>query len=233
MKYQLTIAALLAGLAIPAQAQAEDLTGLRVEGRIGWDRTGADLSIPNPDFDEDDADSTEFLIASPRHSDLTYGGEIGYDYQFDGGLVVGAYAGVDFSNDGICAELVEDDLACTGLDRTFTIGARAGMALGNKSMVYVKGGYSHGKIGAFYDPDVTDNGATTPGPVFEFSDNKGGWHGGAGVEVGLMGGLYAKLEYTYTDYGNRSYVVGTGATAPSVGANFDRHQVVGGVGFRF
>jgi outer membrane immunogenic protein len=226
-----TIAVLLAGLSVPAGAQ--DLTGFRIEGRVGLDRTGATHSIPNPDYDEDDEDSPEFLVGSPDDDDVTYGGEIGYDYQFDGGLVIGAYAGVDFSNGANCAELVEDDLACTGLDRTFTVGARAGMAVGRSSMVYVKGGYSHGKIGAFYDPDVTDNGATTPGPVYEFEKNKGGYHAGGGIEVGLLRGLYAKAEYVYTDYGDRSYIVGTGTTPPSLRAGMDRHQVLAGLGFRF
>lgn len=232
MRYALTtIAVLLAGLSVPAGAQ--DLTGLRVEGRVGWDRTGASLSIPNPDYDEDDEDSPEFLVGSPNDTDVTYGGEIGYDYEFRGGLVIGAYGGVDFSNGGTCAELVDDDLACSSLDRTFTAGARAGMALGRSSMVYVKGGYSNGKIGAFYDPDLTDNGAATPGPVFEFSKSKGGYHLGAGIEVGLMKGIYAKAEYVYTDLGNRSFTLGTGANAPVLAAGLDRHQVLAGVGVRF
>ena len=232
MKYALTtIALLFAGVSVPAGAQ--DLTGLRIEGRVGWDRTGASFDIPNPDYDEDDEDSPEFLIGSSNNSDVTYGAELGYDYQFRSGLVVGAYGGVDFSNGRTCRELVTDDHACSGLDRTFTAGARAGMAFGRSSMAYVKGGYSNGKIDAFYDPDLTDNDAATPGPVYDYSKSKGGYHLGAGVEVGLLKGIYAKAEYVYTDFGNRSYVVGTGANAPVLTAGLDRHQVLAGLGVRF
>lgn len=232
MKYTLTIAALLAACAaVPAQAQ--DLTGFRIEGRVGWDRPGATLAFPNPDYDEDDDDSEEFLTASGKESEITYGGEVGYDFQLGSGPVIGAYAGVDFSEGGICAELVEDDLACTGIDRTFTLGARAGIPLGRSALIYVKGGYSRGKLGAFYDPDLTDNDDDEPGDTYSYSKSKGGFHAGGGVEVGIAGGLYGKLEYVYIDYGKRSYLAGTDADDPSLRVGTDRHQVMAGIGFRF
>lgn len=233
MKYTMTgIAALLvAGLAVPAGAQ--DLGGFRIEARAGWDRTGGGFSIPNPDYDEDDDDSPEFLEGSRNDNSITYGGEVGYDYQFRGGPVIGIYAGADFSDGAQCLELVEDDLACSSLGRTFTVGARAGMALGRSSLIYVKGGYSNGKMGAFYDPDLTDNDENQPGPVYEFSKTKGGYHVGGGVQVGLTENLYAKLEYVYTDYGSRSDTIGTGTGAPTLVTDLNRHQVLAGVGVRF
>ncbi len=94
-KYPLMLAAAVAGV-LAAPAYAQDLSGFRVEARGGWERVGADASIPNPDDDED-VDGDEFLNGSGAESGLTYGVEAGYDAQIGKGLVLGAYLGADFS----------------------------------------------------------------------------------------------------------------------------------------
>ena len=232
MKYPMLIAAALAGVASPAYAQ--DLSGFRIEGRAAWEQVGADASIPNPDFDEDDADSPEFLTASDDDNGISYGIELGYDLQIGAGLVLGAYAGAEMSDSRVCAELVEDDLACTDLERTFTFGARAGVPLGESSMIYAKGGYTNGKFDVAYDPDVTDNDDDEPGEIAEFSKSRGGFHVGGGVEVGLTQGLYGKLEYVYTDYGRGAYLLGDDVEDdPTLEFGSDRHQVAVGIGLKF
>ncbi len=81
------------------------------------------------------------------------------------------------------------------------------MPLGERSLIYVKGGYSNGKFDALYDSDVTDNDDEEPGAILDFSEKQGGFHLGGGAEVGLTDSLYVKLEYVYTDYGSRSYLI--------------------------
>lgn len=234
MKYQAMILAAVAsaGLAVPAYAQ--DVSGFRVEARAAWEQVGASATLPNPDEDED-VDGDEFLTLSDDDSGFSYGVELGYDFQLGSSFVVGAYAGADFSDSGTCGELIEDDLACAGLERTFTVGARAGVPLGERSLIYVKGGYSNGKFDATYDPDVTDNDDEEPGAILDFSEKQGGFHLGGGAEVGLTDNLYVKLEYVYTDYGSRSYLIEEveegDDTFLDIGS--DRHQVFAGVGFRF
>jgi outer membrane immunogenic protein len=231
MKYPVLIAGVLAALAGPAYAQ--DLSGVRIEGRVGWEQVGAGATLPNPDFDEDDADIPEFLTGSENDVGITYGAEIGYDLQVGPGLVIGAYAGADFSDSRMCTELVEDDLACADLGRTFTLGARAGVPFGRSSLVYVKGGYSNGKFDIAYDPDVTDNDAEEPGAIAQFSNSRGGFHVGGGVELGLTQGLYGKFEYVYTDYGKGSYLLGDEEGDPTLAVGADRHQALVGIGLRF
>jgi outer membrane immunogenic protein len=232
MKYPVLIAAALAATASPAFAQ--DLSGFRIEGRAAWEQVGADTSINNPDFDEDDEDSgPEFLTASDDDSGIAYGIELGYDVQIGTGLVIGAYAGADLSDSRACTEMVEDDMTCSDLERTFTVGARAGVPLGRSSLIYVKGGYSNGKFDVAYDPDVTDNDDDEPGETYAFSKSRGGFHAGAGVEVGLTSALYGKLEYVYTDYGSGSFIVGDEDDDPVLGTSSDRHQVGVGIGLRF
>lgn len=231
MKYKLVIAAALVAASAPAYAQ--DVSGLRIEGRASWDRSGSNFTFPNPDYDEDDEDSAEFLTGSDKRSEVTFGGELGYDVQIGTSFVLGAYAGADFSSGSACAELVEDDLACSGLDRTLTVGARAGVPLGRSSLIYVKGGYSNGKLDVAYDPDLTDNDDDEPGDVFDFSETLSGYHAGGGIEVGITPRVYVKAEYLYTDYGSRDFRIGTAATDPMLTVGTDRHQVFAGIGLRF
>lgn len=232
MKYQVMIAAAVAGLvAVPAQAQ--DLSGFRIEGRFGWEQVGTDATLPNPDEDEDE-DGDELLIASDKGSDPSFGVELGYDVQVGSSFVLGGYAGADLSDTRMCVELIEDDLACTKLERTFTLGLRAGVPVGETSLVYLKGGYSNGKFKTSYNADVTDDDEADADANETFSGSQGGFHLGGGVELGLTESLYAKLEYVYTDYGNRSHLLeDMDDDAPGLRLGSDRHQVVAGIGLRF
>jgi len=232
MKYHASFAVLLAGLvAVPAQAQ--DLSGFRVEGRIGWEQVGTDATLPNPDEDED-VDGDEILAASDESSDPSFGLELGYDAQIGSSLVLGGYVGADLSDTAMCGELIEDDLACTSLERTFTVGARAGVSVGETALVFVKGGYSNGRFETAYDADVTDNDDDEPGAIEEFAGSEDGYHVGGGVELGLTSSLYAKLEYVYTDFGSRTHrLEDMDDDEPGLGLGSDRHQVVAGIGVRF
>ncbi len=232
MKYQVTIATAVAALlAVPAQAQ--DLSGFRIEGRLGWEQVGTNATLPNPDEDED-VDGDELLVASDEDSNLSFGAEIGYDFQIGSSFVVGAYAGADLSNAEMCAELIEDDFGCNELERTFTLGLRAGVPVGETSLVYVKGGYSNGKFETTYNADVTDDDDADADPIEKFSESQDGFHIGGGVELGLTESLYAKLEYVYTDFGNRSHLLeGMDDDAPGLELSSDRHQVIAGIGLRF
>lgn len=220
----------VAALALSStSAQAQDLSGFRIEGRAGWEQNRAEATVPNPEDDEDET-GDEFLVGSEKESEFAYGFELGYDAQIGESLVLGAYAGLDLSDTLICSELVEDDLACLDSGRTFTLGVRAGVPIGGSSMIYAKGGYSNGKFNADYDPDLSDNDDEEPGEVFDFSEKRDGYHLGAGAEIGLTMGLYAKLEYVYSDFGSSSYRLDEDT---SLDVSSDRHQLLAGVGLRF
>ncbi|KWV91043.1 outer membrane protein [Erythrobacter sp. YT30] len=224
MRAILLVGAASLGL-VGTSVSAQDLSGLRIEGRLGWDQVGVEQRIPDPDEEDD------FLKGSGDDDGVAFGGEIGYDAMIGDSLLIGAYAGVDFSDNEICNELIEDDLACTDLDRTFSFGLRAGVPIGGTSLIYAKGGYSIGSVDAAYDPDVTDNGDDDPGEIAEFSDAWGGFHAGAGIELGFTDSFYGKVEYVYTDFGTDSYEIDEDIGPLDIGV--DRHQVMVGVGLRF
>lgn len=212
-------------------AQAQDVTGFRIEGRLGWEKAGAEAVLPNPEDDEDET-GDEFLVGKDKDDGPAYGVEIGYDVQIGDSFVVGAYGGIDLSDSNMCVELVEDDLSCAELGRTFTAGLRAGVPIGRNSLIYAKGGYSNGKLDLSYDPDVTDNDDEEPGEIARFSEKRDGYHLGAGAEIGITSSIYAKLEYVYTDFGSDSYLLDEDEET-SVDVQSDRHQVLLGLGLRF
>jgi len=187
------------GSAADYLGEAAPHTGPRVEATVGWDRIVLHID------DE-----------SGGQSGVTYGGEIGYDVQV-GGAVLGAYAGVDGASTEECV-VAGTERACIRADRNITAGVRAGVALGSRSLLYAKGGYSNGSIRASY----TDS--AFPADNDSASEDFDGFHVGAGLEVGFARNVYGKVEYNYTNYA---------VDDEDFGIDLDRHRVLAGIGIRF
>ena len=198
--YVLAMAA--ATVAAPAFAQNDSTFhgGARIEGRAGWDSVSIGV----------DGDHGS-------KSGVSYGGEVGYDAVLSG-FVLGAYAGIDGSTVKECIEDVGVERACAKAGRNITAGIRAGGRIG-RGLLYVKGGYSKGRITVKYEDLVH--------PVNNFNEgaNGDGFHVGAGYEVNVTDHVYVKGEYVFTKY----------SVGDDFGSDVDlhRHQVVAGVGFRF
>lgn len=188
-------------VAMPAHAQ---FTGPRIEGRLAYESVEATIETGDPSATED------------SESAISYGGELGYDLQL-GPAVVGAYAGLEGSNLRTCDEVFGDDEGCIGQGRNLYVGARAGVAVAPRVLLYAKAGYSNGSLDVSYSDGV--NGV-------EVSDDFGGYHVGAGAEVALVSGIYGRLEYVYTDYGELEF------ETERLG-ELTRGQAMVGVGLRF
>jgi outer membrane immunogenic protein len=217
MKYLFAASAVALACAAPVAAQespAEAASGLRVEGRVGLD-----INEVSADYD----DGVDTFEGSDSQSDLGYGAEVGFDFPVGESLVVGAYAGLDFSDAEYCSEVFGTDVACIDQGRNITLGVRAGVPLGTNTLIYAKGGYSNGRINVSYD-DVED-------AIEDFNDGDevDGFHLGAGVEFGLGRNLYLKGEYVYTNYNGGRYE----DTDIEFSTDLTRHQIMAGVGFRF
>jgi outer membrane immunogenic protein len=214
----ISVAALLATASLAVPAQAESLTGFRVEGRIGWESVSASTKIANPDDDEDE-DGDELLTVSDDENGINYGIEAGYDVPVGEWMTLGAYGGVELSDMDRCAEIAGDDLGCVGTGRNFTAGVRAGFAVSPTFLVYAKGGYSNGKVEFSYD-------------FAETSQTRDGYHLGGGVELAFTSALYGKVEYVYTDYGTARFL-SADEDLPGAAVGLSRHQVSAGIGLRF
>lgn len=143
---------------------------------------------------------------------LAYGLGAGYDFQM-GGLVAGVEGEYMDSNTDGCktAFLTTTDRICADAKRDLYVGARIGAAVTPSTLLYAKAGYTNARVGVNYADSAT------PANNFARSGNLDGVRVGAGVEQKLGTNLYAKAEYRYSNY--------------EAGAS--RHQVVGGIGFRF
>ena len=208
MKFKYLMVALAATAATPAMAQ--DFAGPRAEVRAGWTKVDIEAEL---DGEED----------SVNEEAVTFGGEIGFDAQLNS-FVLGGYAGVDYGEAEFCDEVFGGDEACLEVGRNFTVGARAGVPIGTAALLYVKGGYSNGRLGVSFDDDVSDNiDAETE------SDSLDGFHIGVGAELAGGPNVYVKAEYVYTKYD------GSESNDEDFDSSFDlsRHQALFGVGFRF
>jgi outer membrane immunogenic protein len=143
---------------------------------------------------------------------LAYGVGAGYDFQL-GGAVAGIEGEwMDSNTDGCESNfLTTTDSICATAKRDLYVGGRVGAAVTPSTLIYAKAGYTNARVGVNY----TDT--ATPANNFSARDNLDGVRVGAGVEQKLGPNLYAKAEYRYSNYEQ----------------GLSRHQVVGGIGFRF
>jgi len=185
----IALVALIAASASAAQAQ----TGLRAEAQIGWDHPSADVLASDPDGSVKD---------SAGKDGFSYGGEIGYDLPL-GPAILGAYANLSGATTRECVEVFGGDEACVKAGRSINAGARVGVHLSEGVLLYVKGGYSSGRIRLSYrDP-------ADPTYDFHWAGNSDGYHVGGGIEVDVTRTVYAKLDYVRTNYDDLDYRDGT------------------------
>jgi outer membrane immunogenic protein len=144
---------------------------------------------------------------------IVYGGAAGFDVQ-SGSIVFGLEVeGSDSTIDKCVGGIfVPGDTLCVQEGRDLYAGGRIGAVVGSKTLLYVKAGYTNGRINADYEDGTAGTAAD-----FEAGENLDGIRGGAGAEIRLGGKSYAKIEYRYSNYEQ----------------GFDKHQGVIGFGLRF
>jgi outer membrane immunogenic protein len=190
-------------LLLSSSAAAAQFNGPRIEGRVGLDRVGISASATGePDF-RDNATGESF------------GGEVGYDANL-GGIVVGAYGGIDFSTARFC-DAEDGEVGCLEVGRNFTGGLRTGAALSPSVLLYAKGGYSNGRLSIDFEGEEDE----------ESSRSRGGFHIGAGAEFALSRNAYFRAEYVHTRYGSLR------DEEEELRLRTRRHQVIAAFGYRF
>lgn len=216
------LAALAVGVTLPAcPALAQDVqatfTGPRVEATVGWDKSRSGSTV--------DDDATRDLDQSING--IVYGGGVGFDAALGDSLVIGAEAELTDStanadNDGVPNTF---NLGRVEAGRDIYVGARAGFIVGEKMLVYAKGGYTNARFNLVGTDGTVD---------LDQRLDTDGWRLGAGVETAIGENAFAKIEYRYSNYNEAEFDF-NGQTPDSSRFNIDtdRHQVVASVGFRF
>jgi outer membrane immunogenic protein len=212
----------------PAPAPVATWTGCYIGGNIGGAFGDASLSGPGGGS------------VSANGSGFAGGGQIGCDYQFAGGWVIGfrnMFDATSNNRDGTFAVTTAGGTATGAVNfhnRWFdTLTARLGYAMQPAWLLYFQGGAVWSNVQA----DVT---LTTPAGVTASSgsDTKTGWTIGGGVEWMFAPHWSAFLEGNYMDFGSRDRTVFTPiATACATGCAFSTKataaNVLVGVNYRF
>jgi len=145
-----------------------------------------------------------------RDNGIVYGVGAGYDMQTGMGLV-GIEGEFTDANSRACvgSATVADPRLCARAGRDLYIGGRLGTLVGPRTLLYAKAGYTNER-----EKLTQDNGA---GRFTLGHDNLNGFRVGAGAEYALSSNSFIKTEYRYSNYEK----------------GISRHQILGGVGFRF
>tara|TARA_R110000772_G_scaffold173328_3_gene285291 strand:- start:3114 stop:3806 length:693 start_codon:yes stop_codon:yes gene_type:complete len=230
MKSPLIYTLLAGSILLPAAAQAQEkspFSGPRIEILGGYDqlRSGSDV-----DIDTDDDGIFEDNGLDQSVDGFAYGAAVGYD--FDLGSVVVGLEGEYMDSTG--KQKTSEDLAAPfgyriNVNRDLYLGARVGVQVAPRTLVYAKGGYTNTRVESRFQDRVEDDGYE-----LDFDDGQSidGFRVGAGVEQ-LIGPGYVKLEYRYSNYSSLKYDDELFSDNSSIGIDLDRHQVLAGVGVRF
>ena len=147
------------------------------------------------------------------------GANIGYDYQFQNNVVLGATADfsyIDRQKDTTYSTPAGAEISSeTKLNYLGTVRARLGYAMDNV-LVYGTGGLAYGDVKQSVSTPPTTPGAQFNGYNFTSSDDtqKLGYAVGAGVDVMATQNFSVGVEYLYTNLGkNSSTVNGTNGVA--------------------
>ena len=149
-------------------------------------------------------------------SGVVYGVTAGYDFNVGRNIVIGPEAELSTSSVDECQGGINrpGDQLCLDAGRDIYVGARIGTRFGRdrRHLAYVGGGYTNAQVRLNYDANLAGNTGD-----FDQTDDLDGFRLKGGVELGIGRNAFVRAEYRYSNYDG----------------DFDRHQLVGGFGFRF
>lgn len=256
MRTIFTLSAIAAcAIATPSFADEDsDWTGAYVGVSIGYTDAKSDQTVDLSGTWSTESAAlqtyvTDFYASHPKVGDVSFGGQLGYNYQTDGGLVVGLEAdvnvlsGKDDTVRGPTATTPFPSLTYTVANSfdpkaTYGVKAKLGFASG-KTLFYATGGW--GWTNADIAVDITSNGGyhkTASG-----SHTFNGYEVGGGIEHKLGSNMSVRLDYTYADHGDFTFdtVYAPGSSFPPPTFNYGEtytqdlrmHMVRLGVNFHF
>lgn len=229
MKFRATLCASLIAIAASSSAFAADAIvseepqpyaapifswgGAYIGGEVGWGWGRGKL--------DGDADSySEF-----KPNGFVGGIYAGYNFDLGNNVVLGIDGNFDYN------DLKEThDYFSTGrpvqtsleskLEWSGAVRARAGYAI-DRFMPYIAGGVAFGSV----------KNSVTIGSSTSYSDSKTltGWTAGAGIDYAATDNILLRLEYRYTDFGNKDFDLGDYSTRGS----FKTNDIRLGIAYKF
>ncbi|MNE45702.1 Porin subfamily protein [compost metagenome] len=180
-----------------------------VQGGYGWNNHDISAGPGLPGFPGFSADFDGGIL----------GGFVGYNHQLDNNWVIGLEG--DFEkNWGDDTDDFGGGVAVNyGLDWQGSVRGRVGYAF-DRALVYGTAGWAIGR--GFVD---------VPAAGFGQKENFNGFTVGAGVDYAFTDMVFGRVEYRYTNFGDKDFDFGLGAGA--INSDIDQHAIRIGVGFKF
>ncbi|TYC64326.1 porin family protein [Rhodobacterales bacterium] len=200
---KLHVASFAAALLLCGAAHAENLfpagdvpstsinwTGAHVGANVGYGWGNADASNVKVG-----GQSYNYTGSNPDPDGFMGGVQVGYDYQFTNGVVLGVET--DFSFSGLEDKNEENDEV--SVKYLGTARARLGYAFG-RFLPYATAGlaYGQGEFESYYQQNNT---------TYKDENWQVGWTAGAGADYAITENVSLKLEYLYTDLGDATYEI--------------------------
>ncbi len=191
---------------VPAPIPYYNWSGFYIGGNLGWG-----FSSPSA------SDSLGSSIASTTSQSFLGGGQVGANWEFGPGIVIGAEADFDWlpnTSNAITVTAPGGAPVATATinNRWLTlVDARLGYAW-DRLLVYGKGGWAFGGVS-----NSNLNVGATP-LLASASSSNNGWTAGAGLEYAFWGTWSARVEYDFVRLNNATYTV-SGAASNGVFAN--------------
>lgn len=163
-----------------------------VNGGYGWNITGVNVNYAGTPID----------LGSVPHGFMG-GAQCGLDHQVSDYFVLGIIADVDFANLRGAGQVANTISAANLTNYLGTVNARAGIPIGNHSLVFVEGGLAYGGNKPNFQVASVQAAA---------ADTSVGWDIGGGIETKLPAfpGWSAFAKIGYTDLGKKSLTLDTG-----------------------
>ncbi len=187
---------------VPVVAPPYNWSGFYIGGNLGagWNSSG---SV---------SDTFGSAFTTNTNTQFLGGGQVGVNYQFWGGVVIGAEAMFDWlpnTTNTITATNPIAGTASATINNRWLTTATGKLGYGwDRVLLYGKGG---GAWVGTNNPGLTINGA--PAAFSNTTSNNLGWTAGLGVEWAFWGNFSARAEWDYIRLQNQSFTV-AGAAAP-------------------
>jgi outer membrane immunogenic protein len=202
-------------------------TGCYLGGNIGGAFSQNAVSDP----------ATGVAIVTVNGSGIVGGGQVGCDFQFAGGWVIGAAGNFQATSinttttvpgNAVLGIAANSTAATTHIPWIATATARLGYAFSPSTLFYVRGG------GAWAQDQISIT--TLPStPFATATDNRSGWTVGGGIEYRFAPYISGFVEYNYLDFGTRTVGGTLAAGGPTNVGNIRENiqEVLIGANFRF
>lgn len=207
----------------PPPVSSTNWTGIYAGGHLGWVWDEAQWTLPIGSFWGAAGDT-----ASLNSNGVLAGGQVGYWYQLQNSIVLGAELSASYTD--IDRSIISPSFPGTdnwevGVDALLLAQARVGYAV-DRWLVFLQGGYA----GA----DTSARGTSTFGPAdISVSEWQNGWTIGAGASYRATERISFGAEYNYIDLGSDTYNLEFGVGADPVDVDHQLHTVRFTLNFHF